>query len=64
MRYIQETAANSFVKVIDPSQVALSRKIPFTMKQLRLGSPEKTALLTKNDSEKALKKGSNKITNP
>ena len=64
MRYIQETAANSFVKVIDPAQVALSRKAPFTMKQLRLGSTEETALFTREDFEEALKKVSRKIRKP
>ena len=58
MRYIQETAANSYFQSIKSSQVALSKKAPLTMNELNI---EETLPFTKKDFEDALKKVSRKI---
>ena len=61
MKYIQESAANSYVQIIDSAQVSLSKETPLTMKQLGIELAEETTLFTKKDFEDALKKVCRKI---
>ena len=54
MQNIQESAATTCVQRIDPSQTALSRQAPLTMKYLGVEMPKSVS--TKKDLEEALEK--------
>lgn len=54
MQNIQESAATTCVQRIDPSQTALSKQAPVTMKHLGLEMPK--PVFTKKDFEEVMEK--------